>query len=184
MIAAPTLVGCGLRLFLNFRLGQVAGEQEVALDGADVRRPLVGDPERVVGKEIEIAGQLRRPFDRLDIALEHLDANHGAVGIELLHRDDCAREHVAVCAVFGGDAPGDVVDRLQRDLVPDEIGVELGELRAGVDGRALDADFGAPPAWFRPAPGGASMQGTRWLGRPAAASGTAGRSNRSRSRPG
>src|SRR4051794_15477696 len=58
MIAAPTLVGCGLRLFLNFRLGQVAGEQEVALDGADVRRPLGGDPERVVGKEIEIAGQL------------------------------------------------------------------------------------------------------------------------------
>ena len=104
-------------------------------------RPLGGDPGRVVGKEIAIAGQLRRPFDRLDIALEHLDANHGAVGIELLHRDDRAREHVAVRAVLGGDAPGDVVDRLQRDLVPDEIGVELGELRAGVDGRALDADL-------------------------------------------
>ena len=84
---------------------------------------------------------MRRPFDRLDIALEHLDAHHGAVGIELLHRDDRAREHVAVRAVLGGDAPGGVVDRLQRHLVPDEIGVEFGELRAGVDGRALDADL-------------------------------------------
>ena len=130
-----------LEAVLEFQAGQVAGEQEVALDGADVHRPLGGDPRRVVGKEIEIAAQLRRPFDRLDIALEHLDANHGAVGIELLHWDDRAREHVAVRAVLGGDAPGDIVDRLQRDLVPDEIGVELGELRAGVDGRALDADL-------------------------------------------
>src|SRR6476469_9386356 len=129
-----------LEAVLEFQPGQVAGEQEIALDGADAHRPLGGDPRRVVGKEIAITGQLGRPFDRLDIALEHLDANHGAVGIELLHRDDRAREHVAVRAVFGGDAPGDVVDRLQRDLVPDQLGVELGELRAGVDGRALDAD--------------------------------------------
>ena len=49
----------------------------------------------------------------------------GAVGIELLRRHDRAREHVAVGAVFGGDAPGRVVDRLQRDLAADEVGVEL-----------------------------------------------------------
>src|SRR5262249_24577392 len=43
--------------------------------------------------------------------------------------------------VFGGDAPGEIVDLLQRDLLPDEVRVELGELGRGVDACAGDLDL-------------------------------------------
>src|SRR6185436_3980575 len=110
-IAAPTLVGCGLRLFLNFRPG-------------------------------------RSPASRRYRSMGRMFAGRSEV-IRSAREEKKAREHVAVRAVLGGDAPGDIVDRLQRDLVPDELGVELGELRAGVDGRALDADLAQHQHGFR-----------------------------------
>jgi hypothetical protein len=70
-----------------------------------------------------------------------LDLDHGAVRIEFLHRHDGAREHIAVAAVFGGDALGKVVDRLQRDRLADEVGVEFGQLGGGVDRGADDANL-------------------------------------------
>src|SRR5499425_2754493 len=120
---------------------QVARQQEIALDGADIDRALGGDPGGVVRKKLAIGGKLWRPLDRLDVAFHHLDLDHGAVRIELLHRHDGAREHIAVAAVFGGDALGKVVDRLQRDLFADEAGVELGQLRVAVDRGADDANL-------------------------------------------
>jgi len=112
-----------------------------------------------------------------------LDLDHGAVRIEFLHRHDGAREHIAVAAVFGGDALGKVVDRLQRDRLADEVGVEFGQLGGGVDRGADDANLGMT-SLVSAAPGGASMPGTEIAGPPGCASGTGGRSNRSRSRPG
>jgi hypothetical protein len=126
---------------LELEAGQVARQQEIALDGADIDRALGGDPGGVVGKEVAIGGQLRRPLDGLDIAFHHLDLDHGAVRIEFLHRHDRAREHIAVAAVFGGDALGKIVDRLQRDGLADEVGVELGQLGGGVDRGADDANL-------------------------------------------
>jgi hypothetical protein len=126
---------------LELEPGQVAGEQEVALDGANVDRALGADLRSVVGEEIAIGGELRRPLHAFDVTFHHLDLDRGAVGIEFLHRHDGAREHVAVAAVFGGDALGEVVDRLQRHLLADEVGVELGELCGAVDRRADDANL-------------------------------------------
>src|SRR5262249_56717505 len=126
---------------LELEAGQVAREQEIALDGADIDWALGGDPGRVVREKITIGGELRRPLDRLDVAFHHLDLDHGAVRIELLHRHDGAREYIAIAAVFGGDALGKIVDRLQRDRLADEIGVELGKLRVAVDRGADDANL-------------------------------------------
>ena len=84
---------------------------------------------------------MRRPLDRFDIAFRHLDLDYGAVRIEFLHRHDGAREHVAITAVFGGDALGKIVDRLQRDRFADEVGVVLGQLGGGVDRGADDANL-------------------------------------------
>src|SRR6516165_2854050 len=120
---------------------QVARQQEIALDGADIDRALGGDPGGVVRKKVTIGGKLWRPLDRLDVAFHHLDLDHGAVRIEFLHRHDGAREHIAVAAVFCGNALGKIVDRLQRDRLADEIGVELGQLRVAVDRGADDANL-------------------------------------------
>jgi hypothetical protein len=51
-----------------------------------------------------------------------------------------ARQHVAGGAVLGGDAAGEIVDRSERDLSPDQVGVERGEVRVAVDGRTGDDD--------------------------------------------
>ena len=129
-----------LEAVLEFQPGQVAGQQEIALDGADIHRALGGDLRAVVGEEVAIAGELRRPLDRLDVAFHHLEADDRAVGIELLGGNDRPRQHVAVAAVFGGDASGKVIDLLERDLAAEEVGVELAELRVGVDRGAHDLD--------------------------------------------
>jgi hypothetical protein len=126
---------------LELEARQIAGEQQVALDDADIGGPRGGDLGRIVGEKIAILVELGRPFDLLDIALHHLDADVGAVGIELLRRDDGAREHVAVGAVFGGDLARELVDLLEGDGLSDQVGIELGELRGGVDGRADDGDL-------------------------------------------
>src|SRR5258707_1258319 len=120
---------------------KVARQQEIALDSADIDRALGGDPGGIVRKKVAIGGKLWWPLDRLDVAFHHLDLDHGAVRIELLHRHDGAREHIAVAAVFGGDALGKIVDRLQRDRLADEVGVKFGQLGGGVDGGADDANL-------------------------------------------
>ena len=61
-------------------------------------------------------------------------------GREILRRHDGARQHVAGGAVFGGDAAGEIVDRSERDFAADQVGVERGEVRFAVDGRAGDDD--------------------------------------------
>ena len=129
-----------LEAVLEFQARQVAGEQEIALDGADVHRPLGGDPVAVVREEIAVSGKSGRPLDGLDVAFHDLDANDGAVGIELLGRHDGAREHIAVAAILAGDASGEIVDLLQRDLAADQVRVELAQLRGGVDRGAHDLD--------------------------------------------
>ncbi len=58
-----------------------------------------------------------------------------ALGLATSPVFDGAREHITVAAVFGGDALGKIVDRLQRHLLAEDIGVELGQLRGGVNGR-------------------------------------------------
>ena len=98
------------------------------------------DLSGVVREKIDVGREPRRPFDLLDVALDHLQGDHGAVRIELLRRHDRAREHVAVVAVLGGDLAGEIVDLLQRDGPAEETGVEFGELRVGVDGGADDPD--------------------------------------------
>src|SRR5215510_5448030 len=120
---------------------QVARQQEIALDSADIDRALGGDPGGVVRKKLAIGGKLWRPLDRLDVAFHHLDLDHGAVRIEFLHRHDGAREHIAVAAVFGGDVLGKIVDRLQRDRLADEGGVDRSQLRVAVDRGANDANL-------------------------------------------
>ena len=126
---------------LEFQPRQVARQQEIALDRPDIDRPLGGDPGRVVGEKIPIGRELRRPFHRLDIAFHHLDGDHGAVGIEFLHRHNGARKYISVAAIFGSDALGEVVHRLQRHRFAEEVGVELGQLSGGVDGGAEDANL-------------------------------------------
>src|SRR5438105_4027192 len=138
---SPDLGWMRLDAVLELEAGQVARQQEIALDGADIDRTLGGDPPGVIRKKVAIGGKLRRPLDPLDVAFHHLDLDHGAVRVELLHRHDGAREHIAVAAVFGSDALGKIVDRLQRHRLADDIGVELGQLRGGVDGGADDADL-------------------------------------------
>jgi hypothetical protein len=123
----------------EFQARQVAGEQHIAFDGADVRRPVGDDLRRVAGEEIAVALQLRWPDDFVDIAFHHLDAHHGAARLKLLRRHDGARQHVTVGAVFLGDAPGKLVDRGERHRSADQVAVERGELVAGIDGRADDA---------------------------------------------
>ena len=119
---------------------QVAGKQHVALDGAHIDRPLGRDHRRVVGEEVAVAPDRFRPFDPLDIAFDDLQAGNRAVRTELLRRHDGARQRVAVIAVFRGDALGEIVDRLQRHILTDQVGPERRELILAVDGRAANAD--------------------------------------------
>ncbi len=92
-------------------------------------------------EEIAVARKLLlRPFDLVDEALDHPDADHRALRRQLLRRHHRARQHVTVRAVLGGDALREIVDRLQRNPAADHVGIEQLELLAGVDGRACDLD--------------------------------------------
>ena len=95
----------------------------------------------VVGEEVAVAGELlARPLDPVDVALDHLDADRRAAGVELLRRHDRARQDVAVGAVFRGDALGDVIDDLERHLLVQHVLVQRQELLVVVDRRSGDHD--------------------------------------------
>ena len=120
---------------------QVVREQQIALERADVRRPVGDDARGVVVEEVAVARELLpRPDHVVDIALDHLDAHHRAVAAEVLRRHDRAREHIARRAVFRRDAAGELVEGGERDFAADEVGIERGEVLLGVDGRAGDDD--------------------------------------------
>ncbi len=122
----------------EFQPRQIVRQQQIALQRPDIRRPVGDDPGGVIGKEIAIAREFLRPYDLVDPALDHLDADVGAFRIELLRRNDRARQHVAVAAVFGGDPAGDLVDGLERRRLREQVGVERPQRIRAVDGRADD----------------------------------------------
>src|SRR5207249_2636875 len=94
------LMGAGsLEAVLELQPRQVAREQQIALDGADVGRPIGDDLGGVVRKEVAILRQRCRPLHPVDIALDDLNRDRGAVRRELLRWNDRARQHIAVAAV-------------------------------------------------------------------------------------
>ena len=133
----------GLQRGGELQARQVVRKQQVAFERAHVRRPVGRDACGVVGEEVPIARQFFDWPDHLvDIALDHLDADHRAAPPEILRRHDGARQHVAGGAVFRGDAAGEIVDRRERDLRAHQVGVERREVGIAVDGRAGDDDAG------------------------------------------
>ena len=116
---------------LEPQAGQIAGEQEIALDREQVDRPLGRDLRGVFGKQIAVLQQVARPHDLVDIALDDAQADDRAGRIERLQLDHGARQHVAVDAVAVGDPLGDLVDRGERHLAADEFGVVLREFGIG-----------------------------------------------------
>ena len=57
-VEALGLFGEGFSVVVNFRPGQVVREQQIALQRADVGRPVGDDPRGVVGEEVAVARQL------------------------------------------------------------------------------------------------------------------------------
>jgi len=93
---------------------------------------------RVFRKEIAVLRQHRWPLDLVDVAFNDLNADSRPFGLEFLHGDDSAREHVAIGAVLLGNPPRHIVERRERDLLADEFSIERRQLLGAVNGRTLD----------------------------------------------
>ena len=73
-----------------------------------------------------------------DVAFDRLEPH--AAGADRLLRDDDLREHVAVVAVPARERGRELVDPRERDLGPEEIGVDRPDLGRRIDGHAVDLD--------------------------------------------
>src|SRR3981081_669654 len=102
--------------------------QQLALDGVDIGGPLGRDLGGIVGEEIAITLDRGRPLHIVDIALDDFQAGHASLRRKILGRHDRARERIAIAAVFGSDALGQVVERLERNLTTDQVAVEWRKL--------------------------------------------------------